>query len=181
LIRIIGRPGGNIMLHRRSATSSRGLVLALVVFAGLARQGPAQVIKSTVEFKSCVGVSTVMSEKNVCHIVNLATKEQKLVVELCSGINISGGTIVLGGKASVLMCSTVEFPAGTDRKTAERLAEKKLREELEKTPVQSSLKRELNYNGSIKAVDPFTIKEDPVYEARLRRLLEDIEKAKRPR
>jgi len=155
------------------------LVFCLAAFGGTGRLCPAQVIKSTVEFKNCVGVSTVMTEKNVCYVMNLTTREQKVVVELCSGINVSGGTVVLGGKASAMMCSTVEFPAGTDRRTAEKLAEKRLREELENARVQSELKRELKYSGKIEDVAPFTIKEDPAYEARLRRLLEDIEKVKR--
>jgi hypothetical protein len=170
-----------ILVQRQEAAWRWPLLLSLVVFVGSARPSPAQVIKSTVEFKSCVGVSTVMTEKNVCYVMNLATREQKVVVELCSGINVSGGTILLGGKASAMMCSTAEFPAGTDRKTAERVAEKRLREELENSRVQLALKRELNYSGPIKDVAPFTIKEDPAYEARLRRLLEDIEKAKRAR
>jgi hypothetical protein len=77
------------------------------------------------------------------------------------------------------MCSTLEFAAGTDRKTAERAAEKRLREELEKPRVQTARKSELKYDGPVKAVEPFMIKENPAYEARLRRLLGDIEKAKR--
>jgi hypothetical protein len=62
-----------------------------------------------------------MSEKKVCYVMNLATREQRVVLELCSGINISGRTIIPRGKASAMMCSTAEFPARTDRKRAEKV------------------------------------------------------------
>jgi hypothetical protein len=156
------------------------LVLCLTGVGGLVQAAQAQVIKSTVEFETCVGASTILSDKNVCYVRNLETRDQKVVVKLCTGININEGTIVLGGKWSSMLCSTVEFPIGTDRKTAETLVQERLREALiRNSEVQSALKRELNYSGPIRDVAPFTIKEDPAYEGRLRRLLEDIEKAKR--
>ena len=169
---------------RRRTMVGRGMVIVSFGVAGMMAMAVEAVtqtkpIKTTVEFKSCVGVSTVVSEKNVCYVMDLSTKQQKVVVELCSGVNISGGTIVLGGKASAMMCSTFEFPVWTDRVTAKKMAKEALLADLKTETVQSSLKRELEYTGSIKGVEQFLLKQDPAYEERLRRLLEDIEQAKR--
>lgn len=140
--------------------------LFLLCLAGLILVAPvsrcdAAETTGTTEFKTCVGASTIMSEKNVCYVIDLQTKGNKWVIELCAGVNFSGGTVILGGKASSMLCSTVEVRGAANREEAVRKAEEHLKKQLQEAGVQAALLKELGTKGPVKSVGPVTVKQDP--------------------
>jgi hypothetical protein len=128
-----------------------------------------------------MSVSTVVSSKNACYVVSLQTLEKKYQIQLCAGVNVNGGTIVLGGGASTLMCATVDVPAGGDKKAAKRQAEQALKEKLNDPKTQESLKAALGYSGPIRGVGAVKLTEDADKADELKKLLKELDRVKRLR
>src|SRR4051794_7992148 len=61
------------------------------------------------EWKSCVNMSTLFSTKQGCYVIDTKTHDQKIVVEIGVGINVSAGTVLIGGGASTMLVVTVEY------------------------------------------------------------------------
>lgn len=140
--------------------SSASLIVILVL-ATSPVTAPEIVVETKTEIKTCAGASTILSTKDACYVVDLKTKESKWTIELCAGLNLSAGNIILGAKASVLMCSTLTITGAKDRAEALRAAEDAFKKELAKASTQSDVLKELGQPGPVKAIGPVNLKEDP--------------------
>jgi hypothetical protein len=158
----------------------------LRVFVGVVLLAASQTVRAgeptaEVEWRSCGQVSTFASTKSACYVVSLQNLETKFQFQLCAGVNISGGTIILGGGASTMMCATVDVPAGADKAQARRLAEKALKEKLNDPKTQAKLKEALGYNGRISGVGSLNLTDDAAKAAEIHKLLDEIDRVNRLR
>lgn len=151
-------------------------LLCVAALAVAACTSPAEPKKSgtvtKVEFMTCATAGTILSEKGVCYVVDVQTLESKLVVQLCAGVNVTAGNVVLSGGTKAFLCSTVEFPLGTKKEDAIREAESLLAASL-KTDRQlmKDLEKKLGLAEAPKAFATFRVREDAEMAKKLKKAL----------
>jgi hypothetical protein len=109
----------------------------------------------TVTWKTCAGASTLVTDDQACFVVDLRTGRKSVVFDLCAGVNVSGGTLLFGGRASSLFCATVEVPVGASPTETRKAAEQTLRGELERLCRQGKGPKNL----CLRAVGPFKLRD----------------------
>jgi hypothetical protein len=143
--------------------------LAFGIFAGTLS---AQTVRSDgkILFKTCGGTSTLITDKNVCYVVDTESGDKKWVIDVCTGVNVSGGTIVLGGRVSTMLCATVEIAGAKSKQDAIKHAEKWLNEHLTDTKTCADLAKKIADGGSVNKAQPFKLREDKDTAEKLKEL-----------
>jgi hypothetical protein len=118
------------------------------------------VTQGNIEWKTCAEVSTIISDKNVCYVVDTKTKDKKWIIDLCTGANIQGGTIVLGGKFSTMLCATIEIKGAKNKEEAIKEAEKWLAKNLKEKKTCADLAKKIAASKPPTKVAPFELRED---------------------
>src|SRR5262245_26058182 len=131
----------------------RQFLLAFAAFCVLALNKSVSAGTNTkVEWKSCGAATTILTDKNVCYIVDLDTGEKKTVIQICAGANLTSSILGFGGKASTMLCGTIEFGSRIEKQAAIKQAEQILKEKLKDPAFQREFLKKIKSDQKIKEV-----------------------------
>lgn len=94
----------------------RSLVLPLVCAVSCAS---AAAQEATAALKACVSFDTVVTKKEACYLLNVQTGQAHWEITFGSGINITAGSILLGGSASAMLVTTIKLDKNAAKTAAE--------------------------------------------------------------
>jgi hypothetical protein len=101
-----------------------------MAFAIVTGPAPAQGTDVSVTWETCAEGTTIVSEKEVCYVYDVARRDKAVVFKICAGVNLSGGNLIFGGSAKTVLCATVKVPVGSSMRATRDAAEQALRKEL---------------------------------------------------
>jgi hypothetical protein len=119
-------------------------------------------IDGNVDLRFCMGLGTVMTDKDVCYVIDARKLKGYWEVKVCGGLNYSTPTVlVIGGKFSAMMCATVRVESARDRESAIRKAEELLRtsigRKISDRAFQKELQAHLGAPRPVGRVEPFRL------------------------
>jgi hypothetical protein len=82
-------------------------------------------IETEVTFVTCVNNSTIVTEKEVCYIYDVAKKQKFLEITIAGGINVTAGALIFGGEAKAMVRATIRYKLDTAEKEAIKDAQKR--------------------------------------------------------
>lgn len=113
--------------------------------------------ETSLQFKSCIAGSSLISDTSCCYVTDLRHRTTYWTVDICGGVNVTGGGFLFGGRANTLLCATVKVKA-SNKEEAQRKAKAALQKALDGPDVRNQAKgvlgRAPNRTGPIRLVQP---------------------------
>ena len=127
------------------------------------------------EYKECLGASTIVGGTQVCNVLNIRQRERTLQVETCVGLDVSASGVVVGGRARVVVCATVSFPVNTNPDEAKRKAEEIVKQKLTDPEVQKVLREKMGQppSGSVSGIGELKLRDEPKFKQEWERLVKE--------